>query len=255
MAEVAIRDLTVEYSSGGYAARPFDHYDLELTTGELVVLLGASGCGKSTLLSILGSLLQPTSGSVTVDGQEITKLSGKELVAYRRHTIGFVFQGFNLIPSLNAQENVEMPMLSAGMREGRRPRLLHRAAPPRRSRRARAPQARRHVGRAAATCAIARDRDVAQARARRRTHGVARLPAGRRRAASPPRPRRARPHRGDRHPRRTTAPPRRPRWSSPPRPTTPRDATPSASSSRRVRSCSTRAIPASSCTRWSRARS
>lgn len=71
MAHVAIRDLVVEYSSGGYAARLFDHYDLELTSGELVVLLGASGCGKSTLLSILGSLLQPTSGSVTVDGREI----------------------------------------------------------------------------------------------------------------------------------------------------------------------------------------
>jgi len=113
MAGVAIRDLVVEYSSGGYAARPFDHFDLELASGELVVLLGASGCGKSTLLSILGSLLQPTSGSVSVDGQEITKLGGKELVEYRRHTVGFVFQGFNLIPSLSAQENVEMPMLAA----------------------------------------------------------------------------------------------------------------------------------------------
>lgn len=114
MAVVSIRDLVVEYSSGGYAARPFDHFDLELESGELVVLLGASGCGKSTLLSILGSLLTPTAGSVQVDGQEITKLGGKDLVAYRRHTVGFVFQGFNLISSLSARENVAMPMLTAG---------------------------------------------------------------------------------------------------------------------------------------------
>jgi len=114
MAVVSIRDLVVEYSSGGYAARPFDHFDLELESGELVVLLGASGCGKSTLLSILGSLLAPTAGSVQIDGQEITHLGGKDLIEYRRHTVGFVFQGFNLIPSLSARENVEMPMLAAG---------------------------------------------------------------------------------------------------------------------------------------------
>ena len=114
MAVVSIRELVVEYSSGGYAARPFDHFDLELESGELVVLLGASGCGKSTLLSILGSLLAPTAGSVQIDGQEITHLGGKDLIEYRRHTVGFVFQGFNLIPSLSARENVEMPMLAAG---------------------------------------------------------------------------------------------------------------------------------------------
>lgn len=114
MANVSIRDLVVEYSSGGYAVRPFDNFNLELESGEMVLLLGASGSGKSTLLSILGSLLSPTAGSVHVGGTEITTLTGSALTAYRRRGVGFVFQGFNLIPSLDARENVMMPALAAG---------------------------------------------------------------------------------------------------------------------------------------------
>ena len=115
MAQVSIRDLVVEYSSGGYAVRPFDHYDLELESGEMVLLLGASGSGKSTLLSILGSLLTPTSGSVTVAGTEVTALGGRDLMRYRQRGVGFIFQGFNLIPSLTARENVVLPMVTAGV--------------------------------------------------------------------------------------------------------------------------------------------
>ncbi|MFO1537659.1 MAG: ATP-binding cassette domain-containing protein [Actinomycetota bacterium] len=115
MAQVAIRDLVVEYSSGGYAVRPFDHYDLELESGEMVLLLGASGSGKSTLLSILGSLLTPTSGSVTVGDTEVTALGGRDLMRYRQRGVGFIFQGFNLIASLTARENVVLPMVTAGV--------------------------------------------------------------------------------------------------------------------------------------------
>jgi putative ABC transport system ATP-binding protein len=114
MPDVAIKDLTIEYSSGGYVVRPFEHYDLEMKTGQLVLLLGASGCGKTTLLSVLASLLSPTSGTVTVGDVEVTALKGAALTEYRRTGVGVVFQGFNLIPSLSARENVEVTMRAAG---------------------------------------------------------------------------------------------------------------------------------------------
>jgi putative ABC transport system ATP-binding protein len=75
-----------------------------------VVLLGPSGCGKTTLLSCLAGLLTPTSGSISLDGQEVTGLSGGDLSEYRRHTVGVVFQAFNLIPSLTARSNVMVPL-------------------------------------------------------------------------------------------------------------------------------------------------
>jgi putative ABC transport system ATP-binding protein len=106
MTTVTIRDLTMEYSSGGYAVRPFDGFDLEVQSGQLVLLLGASGCGKTTLLSMLASILTPTSGSIRVGNAEVTTLKGAALTEYRRNTVGVVFQAFNLIPSLTARENV-----------------------------------------------------------------------------------------------------------------------------------------------------
>jgi putative ABC transport system ATP-binding protein len=114
MPDISIRDLTMEYSSGGYAVRPFDDFNLELSTGELVLLLGASGCGKTTLLSMLASLLTPTSGTITVGDIDVTALKGNALTEYRRHTVGVVFQAFNLIPSLTARENVSISLRNAG---------------------------------------------------------------------------------------------------------------------------------------------
>lgn len=119
MSDLAIRDVTIEYSSGDYTTRPIDGLDLDLTSGQLVLLLGASGCGKTTLLSVLASILKPTSGRVSFGDTEVTSLADDALVSYRRSTVGIVFQAFNLIPSLSALENVAAPLLAAGIRFGR----------------------------------------------------------------------------------------------------------------------------------------
>ena len=118
MAGVEVRDLTIEYSSGGYAVRPIDQMNLSLADGELVLLLGASGCGKTTLLSTMASILRPTSGSILVGDTEVTTLRGTDLAEYRRHTVGIVFQAFNLIPSLSARDNVVVALRGGGV--GRR---------------------------------------------------------------------------------------------------------------------------------------
>jgi putative ABC transport system ATP-binding protein len=116
MAEVSIRELVVQYVSGGYVVRPIDGLDVDASDGELVLLLGASGCGKTTLLSALAGILHPTDGTIIVDGTRVTELSGTELTEYRRHQVGIVFQAFNLIPSLTAAENVALPLLASGVR-------------------------------------------------------------------------------------------------------------------------------------------
>jgi putative ABC transport system ATP-binding protein len=115
MTSLQVRDLTVEFSSGGYVVRPLDGLSFDADDGELVVLLGPSGCGKTTLLSCLAGLLTPTSGSIKLDGRETSRLTGKDLTAHRRDTVGVVFQAFNLIPSLSAHANVVAPMRLAGM--------------------------------------------------------------------------------------------------------------------------------------------
>ena len=87
---------------------------LTITRGEFVAIVGPSGCGKSTLLNLLGGLTRPTAGRVEVAGQDLARLSARQSAEMRRHTLGFVFQAFNLSPVLTAQENVEFPMLLAG---------------------------------------------------------------------------------------------------------------------------------------------
>jgi putative ABC transport system ATP-binding protein len=108
------RDLVVEYSGGGYVVRPIDGLSIEVASGELALLLGASGCGKTTLLSILAAILRPQRGSVRLNGSEVTTLTGGALTEYRRHSVGIVFQAFNLVPSLTAAENVQVPLRAAG---------------------------------------------------------------------------------------------------------------------------------------------
>ena len=119
MPDIRIRDLTMEYSSGGTAVRPFNHFDLDISSGNLALLLGASGCGKTTLLSMMASILTPTSGSIRVGDVEVTGLKGTALAEYRRKTCGVVFQSFILVPSLSAQENIYVAMRSAGVDRAR----------------------------------------------------------------------------------------------------------------------------------------
>ena len=109
-----VRDLVDRVLAGGYPVRPIDGLDLDAAAGQLVLLLGASGCGKTTLLSVLAAILTPTSGSVRIGDIEVTGLKGAALTQYRRHTVGIVFQAFNLVPSLNALENVMVPMRAGG---------------------------------------------------------------------------------------------------------------------------------------------
>jgi len=111
-----IEKLVVEYSSGGYAVRPIDGLDLDVPAGNLAILLGPSGCGKTTLLSCLGGILSPTSGRISFGEAEVTALDSRALGDYRRHTVGIVFQAFNLVASLTAVENVMVPLRAAGVR-------------------------------------------------------------------------------------------------------------------------------------------
>jgi len=111
---LTVTDLVVEFIHDGYAIRPLDNLSFQAQAGELVVLLGPSGCGKTTLLSCLGGILSPTSGSIALGATEVTGLKGTELDTYRREQIGFVFQAFNLIPSLSARENIAVPLTLTG---------------------------------------------------------------------------------------------------------------------------------------------
>ena len=106
---LSARDLTKVYRTGAaLEVRALGGVSLDLFPGELVVLLGASGSGKSTLLNILGGLDTPTSGTLSYRGQDLTRADEKTLTAYRRESVGFIFQFYNLIPSLTARENVAL---------------------------------------------------------------------------------------------------------------------------------------------------
>ena len=114
-AALGVHDLTVEYTRGGHVTRPLDQFSFNAPAGALIVVLGPSGCGKTTLLSCLAGILRPTSGRIEVNGTTITSLQGKALTDYRRNGVGIVFQAFNLVPSLDAADNVMVPMRAAGV--------------------------------------------------------------------------------------------------------------------------------------------
>lgn len=108
MAIVEFQNVSRVYTSGEHELRALDGVDLSLEEGRFVVILGPSGAGKSTLLNLLGGLDSPTSGKIVVCGKDISTLSNNELADYRAETVGFVFQFYNLIPTLTVHENVAL---------------------------------------------------------------------------------------------------------------------------------------------------
>lgn len=105
---ITMKGVTKLYSKGDHEQRALDSVDLEIDEGKFVVILGPSGAGKSTLLNMIGGLDSPTSGTIIVDGQNIEALSRDELADYRASTVGFVFQSYNLVPTLTVLENVAL---------------------------------------------------------------------------------------------------------------------------------------------------
>jgi putative ABC transport system ATP-binding protein len=115
-AAISVRDVTKTYVEGTRPVKVLHGVDFDVEQGEVVLLMGPSGSGKTTLLSIMGCILRATSGSVKVAGQEVAMLSERELPAIRLRHIGFVFQGFNLFPTLTVGENIELALDLKGMR-------------------------------------------------------------------------------------------------------------------------------------------
>ena len=106
--KVVLKDVSKIYKTGETEYRALDHVDLNIEEGRFVVILGPSGAGKSTLLNLIGGMDNPTSGDVIVNGENISKYSDRQLSDFRAHTIGFIFQFYNILPSLTVLENVEL---------------------------------------------------------------------------------------------------------------------------------------------------
>src|SRR6478672_4475406 len=111
--DVKVSELTKSYNTAAEQVRALKGVEWQIGPGDAVALMGPSGCGKTTLLNILGGVDHPTGGDILVGDQKLTSLSERDLEKYRLHKVGFVFQFFNLIPTLTAMENLDLPMLIA----------------------------------------------------------------------------------------------------------------------------------------------
>jgi len=127
---IETKAVTRHYPMGGSVIRAVDGVDLQIARGEFTALLGTSGSGKSTLMNLIAGLDRPTTGAIVVEGRDLAQMTSEELAKYRRHTVGMVFQSFNLVPTMTLKENVELPMRFAEVerheREGRVQEALKR---------------------------------------------------------------------------------------------------------------------------------
>jgi len=115
--EIRIQGVSKRYQSEGKTITALDEVNLTIPAKQIFTLLGPSGCGKTTLLNLLGGVDRPSSGSILIDGQDLTTMNERALETHRLKRVGFVFQFFNLIPSITAFENIELPMVMAGTPE------------------------------------------------------------------------------------------------------------------------------------------
>jgi putative ABC transport system ATP-binding protein len=120
MPDISVRNLIKIYKTGHTEVRALREVQLDVASGEMITILGPSGCGKSTLLNMIAGLDRPNAGSITVGGQNIVQLGEPALARYRRTGVGVVFQFFNLVPTLSARENIELPMRLEGAGGARR---------------------------------------------------------------------------------------------------------------------------------------
>jgi putative ABC transport system ATP-binding protein len=111
MALLEIRNLSKVYQRDSQAIAVFENIQLDIDTGEFLVLMGPSGSGKTTLLNLIAGLDDPTTGTITVGGEDVTAMSRRQLAAWRSNHVGFIFQLYNLLPVLTAYQNVELPLL------------------------------------------------------------------------------------------------------------------------------------------------
>ncbi len=126
-AAIQLRSVTKTYSRGGEELRVLDELDLDMDDGTFYALMGPSGSGKTTLLNMVGGLDQADSGLVQVGDEDLAVMDGGELAQWRSEHVGFVFQGFNLLPVLSARENVELPLLLAPLSKRQRREQAERA--------------------------------------------------------------------------------------------------------------------------------
>jgi putative ABC transport system ATP-binding protein len=115
---VICRGVTKDFGEGDARVQALRGVDVDVFAGEMTLLVGESGCGKTTLISIVAGLLDPTAGDVTVLGESLRRLRGRQLVRFRGQHIGFVFQQYNLLPALTAAENAAVPLIIAGLKRG-----------------------------------------------------------------------------------------------------------------------------------------
>lgn len=112
---IAIKDLIRVYKTGRSEVIALRGLNMTVGRGKIVTIMGPSGCGKTTLLNLIGGLDRPTAGSITINGKNIVHYTDNEIIKHRREVVGFVFQFFNLVPTLNAQENIELPLRLSGI--------------------------------------------------------------------------------------------------------------------------------------------